>query len=299
MSDCKQDWNDIPDTGRKIVINGLITTDSLLNVQICKSFSLNEISGNGISLFDLDSVDVQFYENNTPIDSLYHVSFYSFDIWYVFNAGNYRSRRLFPQPDKQYKIIARSRNLPDASAITIIPNQVQIINVDTSRIILAPGSYININDGTMCKIEFNDPPEEQNFYLLDIREMVNKDYASPNNNLEFSCQDPIIEENLFSGVKNEGIAFSDKLINGQKHILPVIIKREVIGNYTPADKQTVCFRLYSITEEYFRYIRILNLYSKNFGNPLAEPVMMYSNVTGGYGMFTGAAVSSYSIVFEN
>jgi hypothetical protein len=205
---------------------------------------------------------------------------------------------VFPQPGKQYKVIAKARNLPEASATTIIPNLVRIEQVDTSRIILAPGSYINSNEGIMCKIEFNDPADETDYYLFNIREMVNKDYASTNNNLEFSCEDPIVEEKLFSGIKNEGIAFSDKVINGQKHILTVIIKREVIGNFTSGEKQTICFRLYSITEEYFRYIQNLNLYSKKFGNPLAEPVMMYSNIMGGYGMFTGAAVSSDSIVFR-
>jgi|ERR1035437_1103629 hypothetical protein len=299
ITSCKQELNDIPDTGRKIVINGIITTDSLLNIRISKSLYINDISGNsGFSFYDLDSADIRLYQNNTYIDSLYHIPYYVFYNGFVFNYGNYKSRSIFPQPGRQYKVIAKSHNLPDASATIVIPDQVGIERVDTSAITLAPGSYITSNVGIMCKIEFNDPANEANYYILNIQEMIGNDYYSPDNTLGFSCDDPIVEEKLFSGIKNEGIAFSDKVINGQKHILNVIIKKEEIGSYTLSDTQTVCFRLYSITEEYFRYIQNLNLYAKNFGNPLADPVMLYSNVSGGYGMVSGAAVSSYSIVFN-
>jgi hypothetical protein len=290
---------DVPDTGRKIVINGLITTDSLLNVQISRSFYLNYNTGDpGNLLYDLDNVAVKILKNNLPSDSLYHMPFYYYDNWMVFNGGNYKSKSTYPQAENKYTIIATSNNLPVAMATTTIPKVVKIVKVDTVGIILAVGSFVNLNKGFLCKIEFNDPIEETNYYLFNIREMMSENYASPNNSLDFSCDDPIVEEKLFDGEKNEGLAFSDKLFNGQNHILNVIIKKEMIGNYTAFDAQTVCFRLYSITEEYFQYIKDLNLYSKNYGNPLADPVMVYSNVSGGYGMFSGAAISSYSVIFE-
>jgi len=296
---CDKGLNNIPDTGRKIVINGLITTDSTLNVSIGKSSYINDISGfSSDEMIDLENAEVRFYIENDLLDSLYHVPFYSFYVWSVFNSGNYRSKSILPNSGKNYKVMVKAPNLPDASANTVIPNLVKIIKLDTSTIILPNGSYINSNKGVMCKIEFHDTDVEKNYYLFNIREVDTMNYYAPNNNLEFSCQDPIIEEKLFNGEQNEGIAFSDKLINGQTHILNVIIKRESIGVYTSGNEQAVSFRLYSITEEYFRYIQNLNLYSKNFGNPLAEPIMLYSNVAGGYGMFSGASVSSESIVFQ-
>ena len=66
----------------------------------------------------------------------------------------------------------------------------------------------------------------------------------------------------------------------------------------PDHKKTIYLRLYSITEEYFRYIQTLNLFEKDFGDPLTNPVQVFSNVTGGFGIFAGAAVSSDSIVFN-
>ena len=295
---CSETYNDIPDSGRKIVINGLVTTDSLINVHISRSSYIVNSKGENYDLFvNLDSADVQFYEENTLIDSLYQIPLYSFDIHSVFNQGNYRSKSVFPKPGKQYKIIVKAPNLPVASSSVIIPTVVNILRVDTVGVILPIGSYFEINKGILCKIEFNDPSDETNYYLLDIRNEINKDFHSTENNIEFSCNDPIVEENLYSGDMNVGIAFSDRLINGQKCVINALIKRESIQILTSGSKQTVCFRLYSITKDFFNYIHNLNLYSKNFGNPFDDPVQVYSNIKGGYGMFSGAAVSSDSIVF--
>jgi hypothetical protein len=300
FNSCSKELKDFPDLGRRIVINALLTTDSVASVRVSRSYFINDISGHSGTnpFYDLDSADVEIRQSNIKVDSLYHKNFDAFYLYKVFNSGNYRTKNLIPQTGIQYEIIARHVNLPDASASIIIPKEVKIIKVDTSRITFPQGTYINTNAGYKCDIEFNDPADEKNYYILDVRELAGIDYPVPDNNLDFSCIDPIVEEKLFSGYYNEGISFSDRLINGQKHILSIRIRKELIGNYTDSDTQIVCFRLYSITEDYFRYIHDLNLYSKNFGNPLADPVLLNSNVSGGYGMVSGAAVSSYSIIFK-
>lgn len=294
ISNACKDNLDIPDTGRKIVINGLITSDSILNVRIGNSAYINDISGS--ILTDLQNADVKFYQDNNYIDSLYHTSygrFDGYDIWHVFIPGNYRSKNVIPQQGKEYKIRVKVAGLAEATASTIIPEIVKIDNIDTTRIILPPGEFVFDNKGIKCKIQFTDPAGESNYYLLNICKTpsVNPFY----NNIGFTCTDPIVEEILDSGESKEGIAFSDKTFNGQKHSLTIIIRKESIAYVQSGKEFYIHFRLYSITEEYFRYIQTLNLYNKNFGNPLAEPVLMYTNVTGGFGMFTGATVSSDSI----
>jgi hypothetical protein len=80
LIDCQEEKISIPDSGRKIVLNGLITTDTLLNVIISKSAYLTDMGGIGIkSLTDLDSREVGVYQNNVRIDSLYNLDYYSFD----------------------------------------------------------------------------------------------------------------------------------------------------------------------------------------------------------------------------
>jgi hypothetical protein len=298
---------DIPDIGRKIVINGLIATDNLVNVKITESSYINDISGDAYqSSTDLKGAEVRFYQNNTFIDSLYYIYDDYFYAWNVFYIGNYWSKSVFPLPGQEYKVIVKVPGLPDASASTIIPNFVRIELIDTSRILLAPGTYYASNVGLQCKIEFSDPANENNYYLLKAYLINYLSSYHDSSTIGFICKDPIVEEKLSSD-ELKGIAFSDKIINGQRHDLDIIVKGETIGkpyiDYTQSSWQedhrtTVFFQLYSITEEYFKFIQSLNLYYKNYDNPLAEPVFMYSNVRGGYGMFSGAAVSTDSISFQ-
>ena len=315
LSACSRDNISIPDTGRKIVINGLITTDTIINSLITRSNYLLDIDGTSYyNMIDYDSLEVVFYENNVKIDSLNHVRYSGFDPWKVFNFGNYVSEYNSPVSGKKYKITAKGQGLPNASASTVIPDMVSIEDVDTSRIILPPGKYYSFDTGLLCRIGFSDPPEKKNFYLLRItlksyRKSVNNNSIPANyQDMEFFCSDPIVEEKLNTREGIQAVAFSDNHINGQKHNIELVIKGELIGepiikleypfSSTDIYRKTLNIKLYSITEEFFRYIQTLQLYSRNYSNPLAEPVLMESNVTGGYGMFSGASVATYSIEFN-
>jgi hypothetical protein len=288
---CQQEELEVPDTGRKIVINGLITTDSLLSVFINKSEYITTHSY--IYYNDLDNAEVCFYQNNTRIDSLHHF-FKEFSTTKLFHPGNYWSESVFPLPGKEYRIVVKAPGLPEVTATTTIPNLVRIERVDTSRIILEPG--LDIPDFRMVfNIVFTDPANETNYYLFNLYNDLDKMLPS---SIGFSSQDPIIEEELSNeqSLTNvlmnrvEGIAFSDKIINGQKYSLTVTTDCRY-----GSKRLTTYIRLFSITEECFKYFQTLNLYFEKQGNPLSDPVIVYSNITGGYGIFTGAAVSGYSI----
>jgi hypothetical protein len=312
---CNENKIVIPDIGRKIVINGLITDDAPLNVSISKSGYLTDLQGiDRLFLNKEDNVKVIVYENNIRIDSLTPEKYYEYDWFNVFNKGNFKSTSfLIPSSGKQYRIEVSGKDLPNASATMIIPDVVKIEQIDTSRFILTPGSYYSFNTGFLCRIVFIDPPERENFYMIRMfvlsYEEYPFDYLNPYySDLLFSCSDPIIEENINNINGLQAVAFSDKLINGQKHYLDVVIKGEQFGeplirlvhlpNEYSAIRKTLYIKLYSITEEFFRYLQILQIYSRNYSNPLTEPVLMNSNVTGGYGMLSGASVSSDSIVFN-
>jgi hypothetical protein len=165
-----------------------------------------------------------------------------------------------------------------------------------------------------CNIEFSDPANETNYYLFDVYKKYKEYSFKHSENIPIYSNDPIVEETLFSieggfftTYSAYGIAFSDKIINGLKSSLSVIIRCASIGlpfynddSYADEDgnhRKVVYFRLYSITEDYFKYIQTLNQYYKSYDNPLSDPVLVHSNITNGYGIFAGAAVSSDSLVF--
>jgi len=54
------------------------------------------------------------------------------------------------------------------------------------------------------------------------------------------------------------------------------------------------FELLHVTEDFYRYQQSIRLQQENDGNPFAQPVQVFSNVQGGYGLFAGAAASQWT-----
>jgi hypothetical protein len=302
---CKPEVIEPSDSNHRIVLNGLISSDSLLGVNISKSLSINDPSYFQANLSPETRTQVQaqvyIYDNNILTDSLQnYIHFHANNIEL---DENFVSKKLYPIPGHEYKIVVKSDSLPPVTAKTTIPNLVRIEKVDTSRI---ESSNTESGQGVKVDIVFTDLANEKNFYLLYVCEYYHSGYFDlftdiMTNGVTFS--DPIIEESLKCGNYTYAIAFSDKSINGKQHRLSLTLDSHAIGiiayPYFPSDtKNVVHFRLYSITEDYYKYIHSLNLFYKNIYNPLSSPTQVYSNVTGGYGIFAGAAVSSDSIVFK-
>jgi hypothetical protein len=304
-----EDKLDIPDTGRKIVVNGLITTDSLLNLRISKSAYYNEPVF--VENMYLKNAKAYFYENNSIIDSLNYVSPLPY-MGKLFYANNYRSKRIFPISGREYTVIVKAPGYPDATSSAVVPNLVRIVKVDTSRILVGPDPYHPDlkNVLLLCNINFNDPAKEINYYMVSVSINNSRSFDSPH--IRFYFQDPIVEEVLGNETDEPyAIAFTDKVINGKNYNLRINVYGGDLGmpfsddrTYTDGKpdttqhKKVVYFRLYSLTEDYYRYVQTLDKYKNNFGNPLTEPVMIHSNISGGYGIFGAAAVSSDSIVFH-
>jgi hypothetical protein len=298
---CEKEKFAMPDTGRKIVINSLITTDSTFGVNVSSSMMIDDSSKFLEGNF-LKNATIVLFENKIFKDSLNYSEVWALGDFFLV-PNNYRSKQIFPAIGNEYKIVVSSPGKPDATATTIIPSSVKIERVDTTRIKVIKTEEWQSDEVMICDVVFTDPANEKNFYLFYVYHSQNDDKAGIlNYNLTFN--DPIIEEELNHGSQPFGVAFSDKSINGDRHQFRVILDGNIFklhnyDLYSPFKvyERKIYFRLYSITEDYFKYIQSLNLFFKNYKNPLAEPTQVYSNVEGGYGIYAGAAVSSDSIVF--
>jgi hypothetical protein len=298
---CRKEEVKVPDTGRKIVINGLVTNDSLFNINISRSSYITDSNLPEETL--LSDARAFIYESGSMIDSLLYVPIPYINLGVdIYVPSNYRSAKEYPLPGREYEIRVMSPGLPDASASIRIPEPVEIDRVDTTVVLLeGPFESWESNVRILCDIGFTDPADEENFYMLYVYRIPG--FSSASNNMVFSCQDPVVEEYLNHGTMMEGIAFTDRSLNGQKHILRITLNGKDIGlpffddEFTGSHKKSVYFRLYSITGDYYKYIQTLNLFLKNYNNPLAAPTQVYSNIDGGYGILGGAAVSSDSLVF--
>ena len=293
---CQPEQISLPDTGRKIVLNGLINSDSLIRVSVSKSIYVSD--SDGFAGKDLDNAEVYLYQDGLLIDSLKH-DFKVSDWIILCPFGNYYSKKVKPLPGKEYRIVAKIPGLPDVSVTTILPNPVKIEKVDTASIWLAP-YYQN---ALKCNIQFADPLNETNYYLFEVFYKIC--YQIPIYSRHFTCKDPVVEEYMYDGEIMSGqeqligVVFSDKVINGKTYSLNLPISGNPYNYNGMKLRRVIYFRLHSISENYYKYIRTLNLYNAKHGKPLSEPVQVFSNITGGYGIFASAAVSCDSLVFNN
>jgi hypothetical protein len=300
--ECEKEKFAIPDTGRKIVINSLITTDSIFGINVSSSLIMDD-SSRFVQENFLNNATIVVYENGEFKDSLKYSEVRNLGDFFLV-PNNYSSKQIIPATGNEYKIVVSSPGKPEAKASITIPSFVEIEKVDTSRIKIIKTEEWQSDEAMICDVAFTDPANEKNFYLFYVYHSQNDDKAGIlNYNLTFN--DPIIEEELDHGSQPFGVAFSDKSINGSRHQFRVILDGNIFklhnyDLYSPFKvyERKVYFRLYTVTEDYFKYIQSLNLFFKNYKNPLAEPTQVYSNVEGGYGIFAGAAVSSDSIIFK-
>jgi hypothetical protein len=176
--------------------------------------------------------------------------------------------------------------------------------MDTTRILYPPHtSDCFSRAGFKCDITFSDPLDTQNYYILFIN--VYRDRFIPIDLLGFESEDPVVEEYLSHGSILGGIAFSDKLFNGQVYSLSVKFRGSNMGRpFSDCDgidmefRKVVYFKFCNVTHDYYKYIQTLNRFYENYKSPFGVQTEVYSNIEGGFGILGGAAVYTDSLVFD-
>ena len=152
-------------------------------------------------------------------------------------------------------------------------------------------------------ITFDDPPEN-NFYQCGIHYLnynffnvaeYKMRYAS------FGWPDPLYNNMYYStlpptggpqpGQANE-IVFDDKDFNGEEKTVKLVVPaREIITS-----SYEYIIKLYSLSEDHYRYIVSEWLYKRSKDDPFAEPVDFYSNVSNETGIFSIASCDFDTII---
>jgi hypothetical protein len=168
----------------------------------------------------------------------------------------------------------------------------------------------------LTKIRFQDPPEEENYYRLVVRRSSGT--YSGDKYMPFSAEFPVIvsedmevwidtedpllvpteENSLFgSDVPNTFSIFSDELISGKEY--------ELVFNILQADPPIdtsyheflhIKLELQSISRDLYMFLLTFSAHSTLEGDFLSEPVMVYSNVDNGLGVFGTSVPSRFSIL---
>jgi len=296
VSSCKMKKKidiDIDDTERHIVVNGIITKDSLITVRISKSQGILDDK----KIEYLTSAKVKLYKNDIFVEEIQHT-----------DTGFYKST-VYPQIGVTYEINVDYDPLKSVIAATSLFEPNNIIKTDTSM--QREGAYIyNENDGyyeddedassynIKFKIKIKDKTGTNDFYFLALS-VLNPayDYEPPFSFLGYSeisqvfnTDDPVIKDNNqeFTLNGNYGVAFNDEMFKNSEYTLS-LSSSFYKNNYENEDTYIIV-KLLTISQDIYRYIISHNLNEQVGGDPFAQPVQVYSNVENGLGLFSGYTV---------
>lgn len=289
---------------KELVINALITPDSLLSIELSQT---KVIPGKGNTYSTINDATVKLYEDDVEIETLHYVKTDND------SASVYSSTSVYPQIGKTYRVEASNSGNETVSCETIIPSPVKIISVDTSF----SNSY-----EVKIKITFKDPPEVENYYRIVVHETYGRfittwndekdDYDTTGiavydtyvNDWSLESDDPLLsnaddaDDYLFGGADNLFNIFTGELIDGQEYTIDFSF---YVGYSKPERLETdkgefyqMKIELQSLSYDEYTYMLSYTNYDWNDGDfSLTEPIQVYSNVENGTGIFAGHSIDSH------
>jgi len=266
--DEKNIYFDIPVVESKIVVNGLITPNYGIWINLSKSKHV--YSSDNQNYNPVNNVIIAFYENDTFIDNIPSVG-----------NGNYFFDGINPQPENNYKIQINSVYEEEIIAETTIPKPVEI---DSIKVEVIPGSepYIPYLTIFRCYLEFNDPVDKDNYYMISGFYNLEEDYKTMRPNSEDTDLDQDIKDKL--GI----VVLTDKSFNGSRKNFysdfKVYLPQNEIYSYS--------FYLYSLDEDFYKYLKAYSLNGNSDDDFfIGESVLMPTNINDGLGILAGFSSS--------
>jgi hypothetical protein len=269
--------------GSKLVVNALICPDSIIRVHVSTSSAM------GQAITHLEDAELTLYENGLEVG----VFFYDTLGWY--------QNVFYPSAGNSYKLVANSASFGKVEAITSIPFLPQNLS----------GTYYKISDvpisdngivkyfETETKLVFLDDPLKENYYELGQNSFLYQQTQE---------KDPSLLSDGDLSYNPRYYYCSDELFNGQEKTFLLCeggsVSLSPFGTIFHDDNYHRLIK--SCSQEYYSFRKswTKHLYNQNsvdvLDDPLqilfyGDPVTMYSNVIGGYGIFAGYSQTNLKI----
>lgn len=273
---------DVPSHEPVLVVNSLFTDGQRIRVHLSKTASAFDYSTptveNGL---------VRVFCNDEEIDTL------------IFNNGYYYSD-VVAQRKEKYSLFVSVPDMESVSSEDIIPEKTLI-----ESYVHRDSIMMDDNNHPVMQLElgFTDKPGPDYYELSIIAEYyVDIDLRRQNVGFKYST-DPVLVSTGLLDYYAESIVFTDELFDGEQTSIKANYwiqtgEMPLIGE-GPEYGYDLFVSLRSISESYYNYIRkqIIYQYSleSNIFTGLPDPVHMYSNITGGYGIFAGYSSDNKTI----
>ncbi len=287
ISSCRKVLDvDIEEKDKKIVANSLFNTDSVIRVHLSKSKGILEDDYN-IEL--IQNAQIDLFEDNQLIESLTN-----------HGSGIYKSN-IIPQQNKTYKIWINVPDMQSAYADAYLPTAPEILQLDTLTKTIHYSDQFNAGydvEAFTASMKFKDPPGK-NYYMVTTR-IINT-YTDNYGTYRYdyytmvNTDDPALADQSYQMNMSDlsALVFSDELFDNSTYDLALYIERYNLS----MGHNTVIFSLSNISEEMF-YYTVSYFMENNSDGPFSEPVIVYNNINGGFGIFAGYSADTTSVSFE-
>jgi len=288
---------------KKICVNCILHSNDTVRVNLSYTFDINE------SLIDttkyITNADVYIYEENEFKEKLKYQNTNTQNGWFL-------SETFIPRSNKKYKLIVVVVGYDTIIAETFIPEPIKIDTIISSNLNFTIDSHPNFEPPP--DYPNMEPPPPDTSYSVDLS--INftdkknlKNYFSFKSlnyygNNGFISYDPVIETknmgnayvSLSTNLKDyDKLIFSDTLFSGENYLFRISDFLSFSGNENYLFK----YQLSSLSKDAFLFYKTCFLQHKTFGNPLIEPVIIYSNIINGTGIFAGVSSNTDSVVIIN
>lgn len=278
----------------KLVLNSFVTAQGEAFADVSLSLDpLDEDYPPAVS-----DASVQLFKNGVLISD------------YMYDVTSFRYTPLTPLAPPSagdvFKITASAPGKETITAETTMPSAVSISDVYIVDTVLLESGYIYYDSlGNpifgdsipyyKIEIEFTDAPGNDNYNLV-------TNYTDEYGGVPtcFTTNDPVYtlgdEFDFGSGDAYRTFCdvayFDDLSFNENKKTLTIYLLL-INSVFFPEAKYTIT--LQHLSPEYYKYITSSSLQSNTNGNPFAQPVSVYSNIEGGFGIFAAYNESAVEI----
>jgi len=262
---------DLPPTDSKVVVNSFFTDGSPIKVHLSKSIAVLE---NAIP--ECNDATIVLLKDNVINDTLY------------LNGGYYYSH-ILAERGKNYSLIVSVPDMDSVLCEDIIPEKTILQSFICTDSVLTDEDGMIINE---LKLDFQDFPGPS-FYEVELsaKDTINN-YTT---GLWFKKNsDPIITSTGLLDYNPRTLIFTDKMFDGKHCSVKIYFAFDWDRDY----KIKIIFR--SVSESYYKYKERQFAYLFSLENDIfsgmSEPINLYSNITGGYGIFAGYSSDEKEII---
>ena len=270
----------------KLTVNCILEANKDIIVEVTRSLSV--IDGAELKSILDATVKISYVKNGTAISvtqvgvndnknglEVYHLS-------------------LKPETGINYKIEVSSKKYGNVWSESLMPMTVDIDSVTQNIIDSSLSSYggmyayMNINHATST-VKFKDNPNEENYYAFSHNIKINNE-----DSYGVNINSNIPGTEIINGL----VFFNDQTFNGKEYTIQYDWAAYASLDDAINDEVKSSYTLVSLTKAYYQYLVSYNSYLQNQDNPFADPVQVYNNIFGGYGIFVGSSSSFINKVIK-